>query len=107
MLHNYLINFYRQLVAHPNLPDALANLAQALSQQNIFLEAIWLCDLAKPIAIFCQAIYTKTIKNTPLKSKPEDFLINVSQLIQQVFDFIDSSNIQNNNYQKSNLVTFF
>ena len=71
-----LIDFYRQiLVDRPNLPDALANLAEAITCQDNFAEAI---------AISRQAIYTKTINKNPhfaqahwqpKKEKAPDFII--------------------------------
>ncbi|MGL5796372.1 MAG: sulfotransferase domain-containing protein, partial [Waterburya sp.] len=71
-----LINFYQQvLVNYPNLFDALANLAELLTQENKVLEAI---------ALFRQAIYYKTISHYPAlaqlkwqmpKEKAPDFII--------------------------------
>ena len=56
-LRDRLISFYRQiLVKHPNLPDALANLAEALTYRG---------DLTEAIAISRQAIYFKTINHKP------------------------------------------
>lgn len=71
-----LVEFYRQIIAeHPDLPEALANLSQALARQDNIPEAI----------IFSrQAIYIKTIKEhpnlaqidwQPQKQLPPDFMI--------------------------------
>ncbi len=71
-----LINFYQQvLVDYPNLFDALANLAELLTQENKLTEAI---------ALSRQAIYHQTISHNPdlaqvdwqlKKAKAPDFII--------------------------------
>ncbi|WP_019505685.1 tetratricopeptide repeat protein [Pleurocapsa sp. PCC 7319] len=56
-LCNRLISFYRQiLVKHPNLSDALTNLAEVLTYQG---------NLAEAISISRRAIYIKTVNNHP------------------------------------------
>jgi tetratricopeptide (TPR) repeat protein len=71
-----LIDFYQQiLVNYPNLSDALANLAELLTQENKMSEAI---------ALSRQAVYHKTISHNPdlaqvdwqfKKEKAPDFII--------------------------------
>jgi tetratricopeptide (TPR) repeat protein len=71
-----LIDFYQQiLVNYPNLSDALANLAELLTQENKMSEAI---------ALSRQAVYHKTISHYPdlaqvdwqfKKEKAPDFII--------------------------------
>ncbi|MGL6341698.1 MAG: sulfotransferase domain-containing protein, partial [Waterburya sp.] len=71
-----LINFYQEiLVNYPNLSDALANLAELLTQENKISEAI---------ALSRQAIYHQTISHNPAlaqlkwqlpKEKAPDFII--------------------------------
>ena len=72
----YLINFYQQILAeHPAIPEALANLAEVLTEGG---------NLTKAIAYSRQAIYTKTIRENPhlarinwqpKKTKPPEFII--------------------------------
>lgn len=67
---------YREiLVEHPNIPEALANLAELLSEGD---------NLTEAIAFSRRAIYTKTIKENPQlteidlsikKQQPPDFII--------------------------------
>lgn len=71
-----LVSFYRQiLIEHPNIPEALANLAEILAEQD---------NLTEAIAFSRQAIYTKTIRDNPhlaeinwqpKKIKAPDFII--------------------------------
>jgi len=70
-----LIELYREILArHPNISEALANLAQLLSEND---------DLSEAIAFSRRAIYTKTIQENPQLSK-----INWAATKQQPPDFI-------------------